>query len=74
MPLFRKKPVVVEANCLTREVVINSPEGTIAGRVGDWLVTGTAGEQYIVQADIFPTIYTPVKRVRARKEGVPAGS
>ena len=64
MPKFRKKPVVVEAVELTREVVINSPEGTVTGHPGDWLVTGTAGEQYIVQKDIFPNIYSLVTRVR----------
>jgi hypothetical protein len=57
MPKYRKKPVVVEAVQLTREVVVKSPEGEIRGNVGDWLVTGTHGEQYIVQAKIFRDIY-----------------
>jgi len=63
MPLYRKKPVVIEAVQLTREVVVTSPEGSLQGHVGDWLVTGTAGEQYVVSKDIFPTLYSPVRRL-----------
>lgn len=57
MPKFRKLPVLVEATVLTRHVQVFSPEGQVQGSPGDWLVTGTEGEQYIVQAHIFPNIY-----------------
>lgn len=62
MPKFRKLPVLVEATVLTRHVQVFSPEGQVQGSPGDWLVTGTHGEQYIVAAHIFPTIYKGATR------------
>ena len=57
MPLFRKKPIVVEAVQLTRTVMIETLEGTMRGDVGDWLITGVNGEQYPCKPDIFAATY-----------------
>ena len=45
---------------------IVTPEGTMHGKPGDWLVRGTAGEFYPVQDSIFREIYTD-------SEGMPVG-
>ena len=57
MPKYRKKPVVIEAVQLTREIVIETLEGSMTGRVGDWLITGVSGEQYPCKPDIFEATY-----------------
>jgi hypothetical protein len=61
MPLFRKKPVVIEAVQLTRRVAIQTLEGEMVGNVGDWLITGVNGEQYPCKPDIFEKTYEPVE-------------
>lgn len=60
MPNFRKKPVVIEATRLTREMTAKTLEGTMTGNVGDWLITGVNGEQYFCKDDIFRKTYEPV--------------
>ena len=60
MPLFKKKPVIVEAVRLTRPIIIKTLEGDIAGEVGDWLVTGVKGEQYPCKDDVFRMTYEEV--------------
>lgn len=61
MPKFRKKPVVIEAVQLTRRVQIETPEGTMTGNPGDWLITGVNKEQYPCKDDIFQRTYEPVE-------------
>ena len=61
MPKFRKKPVVIEAVQLTRRVQIETPEGTMTGNPGDWLITGVNKEQYQCKDDIFQRTYEPVE-------------
>ncbi len=61
MAKYRKRPVEVEAVQLTRVTYIHTLEGTMRGNVGDWLVTGTAGEQYPVRGDIFHEVYERVE-------------
>ena len=61
MPRFRKKPVVVEATHLTREIKVKTLEGIMTGNIGDWLITGVQGEQYPCKPDIFEQTYEPVE-------------
>lgn len=61
MPKFRKKPVVIEAVQITRPMTIETPEGTMRGNPGDWLITGVRGEQYFCKDDIFRTTYEVVE-------------
>ena len=63
MPKFRKKPVVIEAVQLTRQVEIKTLEGTMTGNVGDWLITGVNGEQYPCKPDIFEKTYELAEEV-----------
>lgn len=64
MPLFRKKPIVIEAVQLTREIEVKTLEGKMTGRPGDWLITGVNGEQYPCKDDVFQKTYEPVKPER----------
>ena len=60
MPLFKKKPVIVEAVRLTRPIIVKTLEGDMAGEVGDWLITGVKGEQYPCKDEIFRMTYEEV--------------
>ena len=64
MPKFRKKPIIVEATRITRPIKIETLEGDMVGRVGDWLITGTQGEQYPCKDDIFREIYEEVEEAQ----------
>jgi hypothetical protein len=57
MPKFRKKPVVIEAERLTEAREIETMEGTLTGRPGDWLITGVKGEIYPCADDVFRATY-----------------
>lgn len=61
MPKFRKRPVVIEAVQLTRQITIKTLEGEMVGNVGDWLITGVNGEQYPCKPDIFAKTYERVE-------------
>lgn len=54
---YRKKPVVVTAYQTDREFDIPTPEGVMTASVGDFIITGVAGEQYPCKPDIFFETY-----------------
>lgn len=56
---FRKKPVVIDAVRLTRDVKIQTLEGEVIGKPGDWMLTGVANEQYPCKHDVFMQTYEP---------------
>ena len=56
-----KRPVIVEAYQATAPEDIETLEGTMHADVGDWVITGTAGERYPCKPAIFATIYEPVE-------------
>jgi hypothetical protein len=58
--MYRKKPVVIEAIRITRSMTVETLEGTMTGKPGDWLITGVKGEQYFCKDDIFKQTYEPV--------------
>ncbi len=61
MPLYRKKPVVIEARGpITEEETVETLEGTLHASVGDYIITGVQGEIYPVKPDIFEATYEPV--------------
>lgn len=60
MAKFRKKPVVIEAERLTERTEIKTLEGVMVGEIGDWLITGIAGEKYPCKDEIFRATYEPV--------------
>ena len=58
---YRKKPVVVKAARLTKQVTIQTLEGDMTGNVGDWLIEGVNGEHYPCKPDIFDKTYERVE-------------
>jgi hypothetical protein len=77
MPLFRKLPVVIEAeqfwpterpwpigvyeNKNIDAYFIRSLEGIMEVTPGDWIITGVHGEKYPCKPDIFLKTYEPVE-------------
>lgn len=57
---FRKKPVIIEAYQTTDTLAIETLEGIMTARPGDWIITGVLGEQYPCKPDIFEKTYEPV--------------
>ena len=70
MPKYRKRPVVIEAVQITRPMTVTTPEGTMNGNPGDWLITGVKGEQYFCKDDIFQQTYEPAEDKGQRARGV----
>ena len=62
MKKYVKKPVPVEARQLGRAAKIETLEGVLRGKKGDYLVVGVRGERYIVKRDIFEETYEPYGR------------
>jgi hypothetical protein len=60
MGMFRKLPVEVRAHRILLPCVIDTLEGSMEAKLGDWLITGVAGEQYPCKDDIFRQTYEPV--------------
>lgn len=58
---YRKKPVVVDAVRLVRQINIPTYEGVMVGRPGDWLITGVEGEQYPCRDSVFRATYEEVQ-------------
>lgn len=54
----RKLPVVVEARGpLLSPETIETDEGTLLARVGDYIIRGVRGEQYPIKPDVFAETY-----------------
>ena len=59
---YVKRPVPVLAVQVDDDFVIDTLEGTLVGKKGDYLVMGIKGELYPVKKDIFEQTYEPVDR------------
>lgn len=57
--VFKKKPVSVEAVPIDKEESVDTLEGRMTGKPGDWKITGVEGEQYFCAKDIFKKTYEP---------------
>ena len=73
MPYFCKKPIIIEAEILQEDTTVQTLEGPLLGRKGDYLITGIRGEKYPCKPDIFHATYYEVtendyKRFRIQKE------
>jgi hypothetical protein len=60
MATFRKKPVEIQAYCTSVQLKIQTLEGEMTAKVGDWVITGVKGEVYPCKDDIFRATYEPV--------------
>ncbi len=58
---YRKKPVVIHAKKITKEMTVTTLEGTMTGNPGDWLIIGIKGEEYFCKDDIFRETYEVVE-------------
>ena len=54
---YRKRQLEVEAVLLRYRTMIETPEGTLVGQPGDWLISGLNGSQYPCARDIFLRTY-----------------
>src|SRR3546814_16373178 len=56
---YCKRPLVVDARQAIKEerVLLRRGEGVLQARPGDWVVTATAGRQWVVGQDIFAQTY-----------------
>ena len=54
---YRKRQVVVEAVRVAEATVVQTLEGPARAERGDWVITGTRGEQWPVKQDVFAEIY-----------------
>ena len=52
-----KKPIPITACKINEPFTVDTTEGTMTGRTGDWLMQGVSGEMYICPADIFEKSY-----------------
>lgn len=58
MAQYRHKPTIVDAQKLKSDMKLVDEEGREKlGRRGDYLITGVAGHQYIVDAEVFEESY-----------------
>lgn len=54
---WRKKPLIVKAIKMKTEFLVETLEGTMRGKEGDYLIRGIAGEFYPCDAKIFESSY-----------------
>lgn len=57
---FRKIPVVITAYRVEEPEEIETLEGRMRANIGDWIITGVAGEHYPCKDEIFRATYEPV--------------
>lgn len=59
MAKFRKKPITIDAIRCKQKAMIQTLEGPLFARAGDWIITGVKGERYPCRDDIFRETYEP---------------
>lgn len=52
-----KKPIPLKVRRMPEAFVVETMEGRMQGKAGDWLITGIDGEMYPCDADIFARSY-----------------
>lgn len=57
---YVKKPIPVRAQKMNRPFAVDTLEGRMKGKAGDYLVTGIEGEQYPCAGHIFEKTYNKV--------------
>lgn len=59
---YRKKPIVVWATVLQEDTHIETLEGRMLGRKGDYLIRGITGELYPCRPEVFEMTYEPASQ------------
>ena len=57
--LFVKKPIPIHAKQMPEDFEVETLEGTMRGKAGDYLLIGIRGEIYPCAQDIFVASYDP---------------
>ena len=57
---YRKKPIIIYAAQVEENFEVESREGLVRGKPGDYLMKGVEGELYICAKEIFLKTYEPV--------------
>lgn len=57
---YRKRPVVIQARRRDAAFTVETLEGVMTGKPGDYEMIGVKGERYICDAAIFAETYDPV--------------
>lgn len=53
----RKRPITVSAQQMSGAFTVETMEGTLTGKAGDWLMRGVQGELYPCDKTIFEKTY-----------------
>lgn len=56
-----KKPIPVQAYQVDAKTLVNTIEGPLYAQPGDWIITGTEGEQWPVKKEIFEKTYKVIE-------------
>jgi len=61
MANFKRVPLVIDAIRLNHTLLdrLHVPQGCAGFEVGDWLISGIGGEQYVVPHERFKELYEP---------------
>jgi len=54
---YRKKPIVIQAKQMCEAFEVNTLEGTMKGKPGDYLIIGVKGEKYPCDREVFEQTY-----------------
>lgn len=68
MALARNNGRVTFASDGTADLIIDTLEGDMRARVGDWIIRGVKGELYPCKPDIFSATYEPVSEEKRNAE------
>lgn len=53
----KKKPIPIKCIQIDEPFEVESMEGLVKGKKGDWLMIGVSGEKYVCDAGIFKKTY-----------------
>ena len=56
----KKQGIVIKAKVMDEDFEVETMEGKMHGKKGDYLAVGVRGEEYIVKKNIFEEIYEEV--------------
>lgn len=59
--IYQKKVIVIKAYQTDEEKIIDTLEGPVIAKVGDYVVTGVNGEQYPIEEETFNNLYDIIK-------------
>ena len=64
--IAKKKPMNVKVRKIPGDFFVQTLEGKMFGRAGDYLAIGTHGERYIIRKEIFEDTYDIIRDINAK--------